>query len=307
MPLHTHSTRTTGKESIEVTMDVYSSVQLVISVIYLTFVISIISIKLIKPLNDLLLYGKTSTTSTRSSSSSQIPSVIKQIIQYVSTNLTVPKSWFTHFYITLFTLTTLIYLQQLTYNHQLNDTSNNQITYKNMIIIEKLLWIQGLRRLIECLTITNFSPTARMNIAHYLIGMAHYILVSLGCYLGLQTSYSTVKASLTITDCVLITLFAISSVQQFLNHYHLSTLVKYSVPQFKLVSSPHYLNEIQIYLVLFLFSIKNGWNLTSLTFFSCLAFVIVNLSISSIETHKFYQQKFREEFKQKWSIFPGLL
>ncbi|KAG7662318.1 DFG10 [[Candida] subhashii] len=282
----------------------YSKVQLLISIAYVFFVVSIVSIKLIKPLNNLLLYGKTSTATTTTPNSSPT----KKVIQYVSNRLTVPKSWFTHFYITLFSLSTVIYIQQQ-FNMNQDGISPNQVNYKNLSIIQKLLWIQGLRRLAECLTITNFSKTARMNFAHYFIGMAHYIMVSMSCYLGLIVTKSQQgdASPLTLADYCLIILFITSSIQQFFHHYYLSTLVKYTMPKFKLVSSPHYLNEIQIYIILFGLSVKNGWTLTSINFLTCLLFVTVNLSMSSLETYKYYQLKFKDEFTLQWAICPGLL
>ncbi|KAG7662319.1 uncharacterized protein J8A68_004213 [[Candida] subhashii] len=279
-------------------------IQLIPSLGYIFLTIGIFTIKYLKSLNSFLLYGKTATKTTLETYSSSSSSTVR----YISNHLTVPKAWFTHFYINAFGLSTALYLLQFTGKQQ-DITTGDQIAYKNMLIIQRLLWIQTGRRLLECLFLSKFSKTARMNIAHYFIGYAHYILVSLACYIGLTTYYTsdTQKVPLTLADYCLIIWFIVASIQQFLNHYHLSTLIKYTVPKFKLVSSPHYFNEIQIYIIFFILSVKNGWSLTSLNYLCCLIYVMVSLSISSLETYKYYQLKFKEEFKLKWSIFPGVL
>lgn len=277
-------------------MAIYQLQLLVVS-LYLIIITSIYAVKFIKPLNELLHYGKTSTINESHSSS-----LFHQMIDFISNNLVVPKSWFTHFYITLFSISSIIFLGSF---HE-SETSDS-IKFKDLILIHKLLWIQGFRRLLECLMISKFSPTSKMNISHYIIGLSHYILISLATYLGLTTYGSSEVANYTIFDTCLMISFGILSLLQFSAHYHLASLVKYTIPNFKYVASPHYFYEILIYLIFFIFSIKEGIDIVSLTYASALLFVLSNLTLSSIETFHYYQDKFKEDFKLKWAIFPGIL
>ncbi|EGW32840.1 uncharacterized protein SPAPADRAFT_60183, partial [Spathaspora passalidarum NRRL Y-27907] len=167
-----------------------------------------------------------------------------------------------------------------------------------MIFINVLLWVQGNRRLYECLHISKFSKTSYINVSHYIAGMAHYTLVSLACYLGMRTYSSGESVSLvpTFFDWLIMFAYVVLATRQYYAHRHLASLVKYSLPNFKYVASPHYLQEIGIYATLFIFSVKDGWDIVSCNFLFALVFVTVNLSISSIETYRYYQEKFKDEF-----------
>ncbi|RCK55520.1 Polyprenol reductase [Candida viswanathii] len=277
-------------------MAIYQFQLLVISV-YLVIAGAIYAVKFIKPLNDLLRYGKTTTMSGPSSSS-----LFHELIDFISSSLVVPKSWFTHFYITLFTLTSAIFLSSF---HE--SASPDPVKFKNLMLIHRLLWVQGLRRLTECLTVSKFSTSSKMNFSHYAIGLSHYILISLATYLGLLKYGSHEIPDFTVFDAVLSIVFGVLSLLQFSAHYHLASLIKYTVPDFAFVASPHYFYEILIYAVLLIFSVKDGYDMVSLTFASAWFFVVSNLTISSVETYRYYQDKFKEEFKLKWAIFPGIL
>ena len=282
-------------------MAIYDS-QLTVVALYLLIIIAIYSAKFITPLNELLQYGKTVSQDVREHARLE-NNLIKQTIGFISKYFVVPKAWFVHFYITLFALSSLIFLAS--FNEPI---SSDPEKFKNLILIHRLLWVQGIRRLTECLTITNFSKTSKMNVSHYVVGLSHYILVTWATYLGLSTYGShQVPNNYTVFDIVLIIGFAICSLLQFQAHYHLSTLVKYTLPDFNFVSSPHYFYEILIYTILLSFAIKDGFDMVSVTFFTAWLFVISNLSISSLETFSYYQKKYKEEFKLKWAILPGIL
>lgn len=273
--------------------------QILIVILYLIIVGSIYAVKLIKPLNELLHYGKTSTVNGLESSS-----IFNQMIDFISNNLVVPKSWFTHFYVTLFTLSSLTFFS--TFQQSEIDTSD-PVKFKNLMLIHSLLWVQGLRRLTECLIVTKFSENSKMNISHYFVGLSHYILISLATYLGLLRYGSHKVVRYTTFDDLLIVSFGVLSLLQFSAHYHLASLVKYTVPNFNNVASPHYLYEILIYTVFLIFSVKDSIDTTSWTFAAGWLFVTSNLTISSIETFRYYQDKFKEDFKLKWAIMPGIL
>ncbi|RLV90609.1 Polyprenol reductase [Spathaspora sp. JA1] len=280
---------------------VLNHIQLLISVVYLGLAGLILLVKLIKPLNDLLLYGKTYTSTTTSGNDNQ--SRIHKLIHILTSHLKVPKSFFTHFYI-LLSISSSISLFVIQYPLGSNP---HPTKYKNLFIINTLLWLQGVRRLFECLFMSKFSKTSYINISHYIAGMLHYILISLTCYLGKKSYSDSPIGNITVVDGLLIISYIILAKGQFNNHYHLSHLVKYSLPNFQYVASPHYLQEILIYTVLFIFSVKHGWDSISRNFLCALVFVTINLSISSIETYRYYQVKFKDEFKLEWCIIPGVL
>ncbi|KAI5952512.1 DFG10 [Candida jiufengensis] len=273
--------------------------QIFVIISYLALTLGVLIVKFVKPLNKLLDYGKNADLKTNSSPSS--PS--SEIVQFIADNAVVQKSWFTHFYICLFTLSTATYFQEC---HKSMLGLNDSATYKNLQIINKLLLAQGSRRMFESFFVTKFSPTSKMNVSHYLVGMAHYVLISTATYSGLEGNCGT-SAALTIVDYILMAFFGIASVQQFVTHYQLANLQKYSLPNFKYSSSPHYTYEVIIYTILMLFSLKNGFNTVSFMFIAGWLFVITNLSITALETYNYYHLKYKEDFKIQWAIFPGIL
>ncbi|KAI5961033.1 DFG10 [Candida pseudojiufengensis] len=263
--------------------------------LYLILTSGVLLVKVVKPLNKLLDYGKNTRLSSDSDSS--------VLVNFIANNAVVPKSWFTHFYICLFTLSTATYFQEC---HKSILGLNDSTTYKNFQIINKLLMIQGFRRMFESFFVTKFSPTSKMNISHYVVGMTHYVLIGLATYSGLEMNCGR-SATFTVLDYVLMTIFGVASIQQFNAHYYLANLQKYSLPKFKYVSSPHYFYEIILYTVLMVFSIKSGFTNTSLMFIAAWIFVITNLTITAFETYNYYTLKYKEEFKLKYAIFPGFL
>ena len=282
------------------------NLQLLVSLVYFALTSGILLVKYVPPLKRLLNYGKTVPDfDSRGNNSPSSPSTPSEVIDIIAKYAVVRKLWFTHFYICLFTLSTATYFK-VCHEAIIGQSGNEVVTFKNLEIINKLLLLQGARRMIESFVVTQFSTTSYMNITHYVVGISHYVLISLATYLGLSGSCAG-SAVLTITDYMLIAIFGVASLQQFRAHYHLAHLVKYSLPKFKLVASPHYLYEVIIYTVIMAFSTKNGINLTSFMFISGWVFVVTNLSVSAMETYHYYQLKYKEEFDLKWAIFPGIL
>ncbi|KAI5960273.1 DFG10 [Candida margitis] len=271
--------------------------QILVSLVYFALTSGVLLVKCVRPLRKLLNYGKTASTGDDGNSP---PS---EVIEIIAKYAVVRKSWFTHFYICLFTLSTATYFKAC---HETIVGQSDEATYKNLLIINKLLILQGARRTFESFAVTKFSPTSYMNMTHYLVGISHYVLIALATYLGLSGNCSG-SAALTIVDYILIAIFGVASLQQFRAHYHLAHLVKYSLPKFGLVASPHYSYEVLIYTVIMIFSTKNGITLTSIMFISGWVFVVTNLSVSAIQTYQYYQAKYKEEFNLKWAIFPGVV
>lgn len=269
-------------------------IQAAIFSIYLGAIIGILIIKLVPSLNNLLLYGKVKSLKYQ-----------RNFTEFL-VRLTVPKKWFNHYYISLFCYCVLIYWIDLSKILSIDPSSPS--IYKNLKIIHYCLWFQGFRRCIDCFTFTKYSNKSTINLSHYLLGMLHYFLIS--CHLCLcLAQVKSQEIKLTMVDLGLIALFLLASLWQSYNHYHLSTLIKYSLPKFTYVASPHYLNEIVIYFVFMIFSLKDftsNWLIAG-NFVICFVFVVTNLSISALETWKFYQLKFGDKFKVKYAIIPGIL
>ncbi|KAI3403121.2 hypothetical protein KGF56_004010 [Candida oxycetoniae] len=144
--------------------------QVLISLAFLFLLLGVLLVKLIKPLNKLLEYGKNTEVINESPTSS--------IVNFITGNLVVPKQWFTHFYICLFTLATASYFKAC-HEKIIGQSSLPSVTFKNISIIHKLLWIQGGRRMVESFAVTKFSSESKINFSHYVVGMAHYTFLSM--------------------------------------------------------------------------------------------------------------------------------
>ncbi|CAK9439540.1 uncharacterized protein LODBEIA_P36400 [Lodderomyces beijingensis] len=271
--------------------------QLLITFAYLVLISGVLIVKLITPLNRLLEYGKNTQLVANASSAPTTP-----LVSVIADKLVVPKSWFTHFYICLFTLSTASYFRAC--HDKL--VPGESASYKNASIIQGLLVLQGGRRMAESFLVTKFSPTSKMNFSHYAVGLSHYVLIAMATYFGVNEFCAT-SATFTIMDYLLMAMFGASSYQQFSVHYHLANLHKYSLPSFQTVASPHYMWEVALYSVLLIFSVKDGVTPMTWSFLAAWVFVVVNLSITSIETYKYYKSKYPDEFRLKWAIIPGIL
>lgn len=291
-------------------------VDYLISLILIISILSILVIKAIPSLNILLQYGKTLTlSSTNLNSYSYIENLSK---------LTVPKKWFLHFYIIYFTL--CINLGFIILLLSYSDTNTNFIkswwksyifesnnSLSNLLVIYYLIFFQSIRRLYESIYITKFSSTARINIAHYLVGMMFYITITLNTFISIIPQF-LFKTNLKhipnnyIIQFILILIFIIASFDQFFNHYYLALLKKYTVPTnrlFKYLAAPHYFDEIIIYLIIAILSCLNNNNFaTKLNYWLSFTFVLVNLTISSIESNNYYK---RQNVGKQWSIIPFII
>lgn len=267
---------------------------------YLIATLLVIVVKVYRPFNRLLLYGKTQVKGTLLSN--WVDTVVA---------LTVPKQFFTHFYMLLSALSAFL----LIYFRNSVPCEGKSSQFFSLYTVQVCLFVQGARRLYECIHVLKPSPQARINIFHYLVGIGHYTLISLNIFWGLQ-SVSTSKFlhyhRYTPSPKIILLLFwfAYASLQQHRNHSYLASLVKYSPPvEFRSVLCPHYWNEIQIYIVLAAISCTaSSWNsVPALGNILGAVFVATNLAISSRETHKYYQNKYPVEMTTSFSVIPGVL
>lgn len=146
----------------------------------------------------------------------------------------------------------------------------------------KLLFIHSSRRLLESIFITNFS-NRKMHFINLAAGLCFYGMTPLTLCL------SSKEPSPSVLYFVIAVVF---NALQFIAHYHLASLPKYSIPTnflFKITISPHYAIEIFLYFI---------YMLTAFSFNSILMFLFVsfNLTHQSIMTYRWYVDKFGDRF-----------
>ncbi|KAM7263385.1 hypothetical protein ACFE04_001068 [Oxalis oulophora] len=185
-----------------------------------------------------------------------------------------------------------------------------------------------IRRLIETIYVFKYSPSARMHIFGYLAGLFFYTAAPLSLCSNIapevfnfavnqvvefivkgKQGMSTIEFDFSESVIPLSRLgwrswigtaiFLWGWIHQHRCHAILGSLRehkdqvdKYVVPRgdwFELVSSPHYLAEIVLYFGLLIAS--GGQDLTIWLLF---VFVVTNLTIAAVETHKWYLSKFED-------------
>lgn len=239
-----------------------------------SFVIGLVSLLLAKYLlPEFLKYGKTLVAKQNGEQNMIEDSVLNKFMHF-----TVPKAFFSHFYI-LSTFFSII----ACYN------------YPSYALVWLVLF-HSLRRLYETLYVSKYTIKSRMNWSHYLVGIWFYSVLHLILYLKL--SQGDIPKELNVPALILL---IIASFDQYMNHKVLSNLVKYSLPKerlFKVVSSPHYFEEILIYSSFLPYNIEFLW---------LVMWIIASLSISAIETQKYYKLKFPKEKTPDYAIIPFIL
>ena len=243
----------------------------------LSFIVGLFSLLLAEfILPDFLQYGKTlivKGNTTKDESRSQLNRLFDTIIHF-----TVPKAWFSHFYIlsTIFSVITCL-------------------TYPNYAL-PWLMLFHSLRRLYETLYVSKYTSKSRMNWAHYLVGIWFYSVLHI--IMNIKLKEGSIPKHLQIGSFII---FMIASRDQFVNHKVLSELVKYSLPKrrmFKFISSPHYLDELIIYSTLLSYNMEFLW---------LVVWIFASLGISAIETQKYYKKKFHDEKVAPYAFIPFFL
>ncbi|CCE79904.1 Piso0_002996 [Millerozyma farinosa CBS 7064] len=276
---------------------------------YTVGIVVICVIKKTHRLDNLLKYGK--TLHRLKNNSSKIGDAL--------TKLTVPKKWFTHFYIEYLALciaTWVLVTHGSSRVAKLLGCSGRPEKSLDYTIILILLTIQSSRRLFECIFVTKFSNNARMNVSHYLMGLSFYASIVLNTLLGLSSLLDGPHKDflslqkLDIYVLILITFFCLFSIDQFHYHSYLAQLRKYSIPTFglfKVVACPHYLDEILIYFTVMLLGIRNfSGSLIEVNYILAWIFVTTNLSISSLESLDYYRAQYKD-CTIKYGVIPKVL
>ena len=192
--------------------------------------------------------------------------------------ISVPKTYFTHFYIFSSVYVPALLLMALYYytnqsqvpdeiQHFLNVVCSHQrkegTSPAQLVLALSLLSLQVFRRLYECVFI-NQASTSTMNITHYIVGFAHYFCAATG-YLceapGFLPDSSSVSppelsvSTISLSAWLATLVFLAAWHQQLKAHKIFAELKRknassHSIPEgglFDLVSCPHYLCEIIIY------------------------------------------------------------
>ncbi|CAA7023147.1 unnamed protein product [Microthlaspi erraticum] len=294
-----------------------------------------------------------------------------KILQHSSSQkLTVPQRFFAHFYVIGVACTTLLLATTWMFackvaplssseEFQLSDIASrltgggshvfsfhkshltpveHRLEVWRAVFLLILMETQVVRRLIESIYVFKYSPSARMNILGYLVGICFYtgapfslcvnIAPEVARFAGNQvaefiangkghSSSPEVDLVLSISPlmklglCQLIggAVFLWGWLHQRRCHAILGSLREsprqaneYIIPHgdwFEMVSSPHYLAEIVLYAGLVIAS--GGTDITIWLLFS---FVVGNLTMAAGETHRWYLRKFENYPANRSAIFP---
>lgn len=155
-----------------------------------------------------------------------------------------------------------------------------------------------------------FISDNSINFVHYLTGYLFYSSLGYVTYSSIKNSSSYNEFS-SLGSWLSFALFMLASYIQYQSHVILARLRTdksskehskhtYHIPRgglFRLVTCPHYLAEILIYLSMYQLTPNNG----SLNFswLILLLFVIANQLVASLVTHRWYRVKFGNKFSPK--------
>ncbi|XP_023755864.1 polyprenol reductase 2 [Lactuca sativa] len=240
-------------------------------------------------------------------------------------NLTVPQRFFFHFYVVGVLWTTILLVSVWSYAMR-EHVYNVWLSVFLLVLME----IQVLRRFYESIYVFNYSPSARMHIFGYLVGIFFYALapLSLCCNFATQVfDFVSGRAHMSrpgfdniwmfVTPFLMLpwyawiggAIFLWGWVHQLRCHQILGSLrdkseklEEYVIPYgdwFEYVSSPHYTAEIVIYGGLV---VASGG--ADLSLWLLLAFVVANLVFAAIETQIWYRHKFDNYPRNRCIIFP---
>lgn len=252
---------------------------------YLAVSANIVLTKLAPVLNPMLHYGKVAQATP-----AQGPPLVRKLAA-----VTVPKSWFLHYY---FVFLALMWGMLVVCREPI-------LLGTKYLFVWFLLTIQATRRALESVFVSKWSALSRMHVTHYMVGLGYYVGLSIACYCGLTSNTKPIE--LGATDYLLAAAFGHVSWDQARNHLHLALLVKYSVPTrglFSAVSCAHYLDELVLYLILTVYVLIHGpvgdadWAIVA-----SYVFAVTNLTITAVETNRYYRTKF-DGYNVKYAIVP---
>ncbi|XP_057696596.1 polyprenol reductase [Corythoichthys intestinalis] len=244
----------------------------------------------------------------------------------------VPKRWFWHFYATSLVWNGLLlaFSLNVTLRHHLYPTwltgfinmlsgslhTEHKAPPISTVLLQLLLWSHSLRRLVECLFISVFSDGV-IHLLQYLFGLAYYLLLGL----TVLCSDRQTKASgpllfqLEWFHIAGIALFIVASVLQHQSMVLLAGLrtgksgrvetLAHRMPKggcFELVSCPHYLAELLVYVSLSL--VAGG---LSLTWWLVVLYVFFNQALAALLSHDHYIAKYPSYPASRKAFIPFVI
>ncbi|KAJ8653066.1 hypothetical protein O0I10_011286 [Lichtheimia ornata] len=279
--------------------------------------------------SSVLSYGKLQSIAVHPTST-----IASQLAQW-----TVPKSWFSHFYVVglisaLYCFAEIVLLLQwhghgpVLYCLRVWDIpqASSHISVLESLVALALLTLHLARRVYESFYIERSSLEARMHVSHYLAGVGFYGAMVLATWLegaanfgvwsGIPSPSALGLSDLLCTRVVMATLlFFYASMHQHQCHCILASLRTkkeenhYQIPRgdwFEWIVVPHYFADILVYLSLCILHGFRNWILV------CgLIWTVINLSITASGTEEWYKTKFGLRYqatfpKGRWIILPGI-
>ncbi|PHH49714.1 Steroid 5-alpha-reductase DET2 [Ceratocystis fimbriata CBS 114723] len=245
---------------------------------------------------------------------------LKTIFSYTGMLISVPHSWFMHFYL-LLTIANVFWAYQyytqgsiMRYlaSKELHLSSEPRyIPLEHILAAMAMLSFQGLRRLYECLFVLKQSPNSFMLSIHWISTFIWYTSVTIGVWIeGAGTLLSTEQATppFSVSRISLITsIFLAASYIQNHSHRHLASLKKYTLPtagMFQYIVCPHYFAECVIYVCFTLLIAPDGLTINK-TMLSVLFFTAANLGVTAKSTRAWYEGKFgKGSVAKRWNMIP---
>ncbi|KRY00545.1 Polyprenol reductase, partial [Trichinella pseudospiralis] len=203
----------------------------------------------------------------------------------------VPKRWFTHFYIVA-VITTSYALFNVFHCYIANGLISRslqemlillrkpispRLNEQTVLLCSILLWFHAIRRFYESAFISVYSDS-KMNCWHYLLGLIYYILMPFSILVEAPKFRPNDR--------------------NIVSHEHRIIHGGW----FDLVSCPHFLFEILIYLSVW-FCQRMIWNVWCCV----LIFVYTNQIIAAKITHDWYRQKYSQYPKHRTALIPTLI
>ncbi|XP_072920742.1 polyprenal reductase [Hemitrygon akajei] len=243
-----------------------------------------------------------------------------------------PKSWFSHFYVVsamwnsfllIITCQNLFFGQPFPlWLQRLLSFLSGSVQLKpgnelSVLLVQIMLFVQGVRRLIECTVVSVFS-NGSIHPVQYCWGLVYYILVGLTVHCeGLHPGSKV----FTMHDLIAqgqwyhitgIALFLWATIHHHKSHLILANLRKnksgevinyrHSIPHgdwFEFVSCPHYFAELLIY-----FALSVTFKGQHLTWWFIVLYVLCSHALMAIQSHEFYVKKFDNYPKTRKAFIP---
>ncbi|KAK9369175.1 hypothetical protein V1509DRAFT_621358 [Lipomyces kononenkoae] len=294
---------------------------------------SVLVSRFVPDLGYLLQYGKTLELSTPVSTSNKslAESVFNAILKLL--NFTVPKRWFSHFYVlglslsasasamlylchtgaASFPVRCLIHMDDFltkmltwllgTHPALILSWREVNVSYTQAQTATTIIALQCFRRLFECAFVEKMSETARMRGGHYIVGHLFYVAATTSTWSDALETTLAIEDKDEIVPKIAIIIYLLAAFAQYAAHGQLSKLKKYSPPPptmlFKYLVCPHYSAEVVIYWAIAWIS---GFTPATI---SVVVWTAVNLAASAEQSRKFYIKKFgAHTVEGKWNLIP---